>query len=76
MRDLCRLPLERQADREALLAAYFAPAAVPGVARRSYELARRSFLGKNRAKTRLRALLVARGHGRREERDRDDRRHD
>ncbi|MDQ1347464.1 MAG: hypothetical protein QG573_835 [Acidobacteriota bacterium] len=58
MRDLCRLPLERQADREALLAAYFAPAAVPGVARRSYELARRSFLGKNRAKTRLRGALA------------------
>ncbi len=58
MRDLCRLPLERQADREALLAAYFAPAAVPGAARRSYELARRSFLGKNRAKTRLRGALA------------------
>ena len=58
MRDLCRLPLERQADREALLAAYFAPAAVPGAARRSYELARRSFLSKNRAKTRLRGALA------------------
>ena len=58
MRDLCRLPLERPGDREALLAAYFAPDAVPAAARRSYELARRSFLGKNRAKSGLRGALA------------------
>jgi hypothetical protein len=58
MRDLCRLPLERPGDREALLTAYFAPDAVPAAARRSYELARRSFLGKNRAKSGLRGALA------------------
>ena len=58
MRDLCRLPLEHAADRELLLAAYFAPGGVPEAARRSYELARRGFLGKNRLKARLRGALA------------------
>ena len=58
MRDLCRLPLERQGDRDLLLAAYFEPEAVPAAARRSYELARRGFLGKNRAKSGLRGALA------------------
>lgn len=58
MRDLCRLPLEIAADRERLLTAYFAPLAVPATARRRYELARRSFLGKNRLKANLRGALV------------------
>ncbi|MEO8275115.1 MAG: lipopolysaccharide kinase InaA family protein [Thermoanaerobaculia bacterium] len=58
MRDLCRLPLELAADRELLLAAYFSPAPVPEPARASYELARRSFLGKNRLKARLRGGLT------------------
>lgn len=58
MRDLCRLPLERPDDRELLLTAYFAPGDVPDAARRSYELARRGFLGKNRLKARLRGALA------------------
>lgn len=58
MRDLCRLPLEQPADREALLAAYYAPEGVAVSARRSYELARRSFLGKNRLKSTLRGALA------------------
>lgn len=58
MRDLCRLPLDRAADRELLLAAYFAPGAVPEAAKRSYELARRGFLAKNRLKARLRGGLA------------------
>lgn len=58
MRDLCRLPLERGADRDLLLAAYFAPAAVPELARRRYERARRSFLAKTRLKEGLRGALA------------------
>ncbi len=68
MRDLCRLPLERAADRELLLTSYFAPDCVPETARRSYELARRSFLAKIRWKSalrgglaRIRSWLVPRG---------------
>ncbi len=58
MRDLCRLSLTRASDREWLLESYFAPAAVPAVARRSYELSRRSFLAKNRLKSGLRGALA------------------
>lgn len=58
MRDLCRLPLERAADRELLLDAYFAPGAVPDAARQSYDLGRRGFLAKNRLKARLRGGLA------------------
>ena len=58
MRDLCRLPLERGADRDLLLAAYFSPAAVPEPARRRYERARRSFLANTRLKERLRGALA------------------
>jgi len=58
MRDLCRLPLEHRADRDLLLAAYFAPLAVPDAARRSYALARGSFLAKTRFKARLRGGLA------------------
>ena len=58
MRDLCRLPLERGDDRELLLSSYFSPQAVPESARRSYELARRSFLAKIRFKTGLRSALA------------------
>ena len=58
MRDLSRLPLQLEADREALLAAYFSPQIVPRGARRSYELARWSFLARNRLKARLRGALA------------------
>ncbi len=58
MRDLCRLPLERAADRELLLAAYFAPDRVPEAARRRYEAARRSFLARARFKERVRGVLT------------------
>ncbi|MEO7974709.1 MAG: lipopolysaccharide kinase InaA family protein, partial [Thermoanaerobaculia bacterium] len=58
MRDLCRLPLDRTDDRDLLLRSYFAPEAVPGSARRSYELARRSFLAKVRGKAWLRGALA------------------
>jgi hypothetical protein len=67
MRDLARLALERRADREALLAAYFG-GAPPLVARVRYELARRAFHGRHRLKNRwrarwakLRSWLVPRG---------------
>jgi hypothetical protein len=57
MRDLCRLPLERAADRELLLAAYFADGLVPESSRRAYEVSRRSFLAKIRFKAGLRGAL-------------------
>lgn len=67
MRDLCRLPLERPADRALLLQSYFGGPPPPG-ARWLYELDRRSFHGRHRWKPRLRAFrarlrswLVARG---------------
>jgi hypothetical protein len=63
MRDLARLPLARTADREVLLAAYFAPAAVPARARRTYETVKRSFEGRHQAKRALRERL-ARWRGR------------
>jgi hypothetical protein len=68
LRDLARLPLVRAVDRALLLAAYFAPAAVPALVRPRYELYQRSFHGRHRWKRRLRggaarvrAWLVPRG---------------
>ena len=60
MRDLARLPLERSEDRARLLAAYFGPESrVPARARLAYELARRVFHGRHRAKNRLRGAWSA-----------------
>jgi hypothetical protein len=60
MRDLARLTLERAADREALLAAYFGGAErLPAGARLRYELARRSFHGRHRWKGRLRGAWAS-----------------
>lgn len=57
MLDLCRLPLDRPADRELLLAAYFEGEIVPARGRAIYERARRRFAAKHRFKNRLRASL-------------------
>ncbi len=57
MRDLCRLPFERQEDRELLLASYFA-GQPPRHARLLYEIDRRSFHGRHRWKPRLRAVVA------------------
>ena len=53
MRDLCRLPLERAADRELLLTTYFG-GPPGGVARALYAIDHWSFHGRHRAKARLR----------------------
>lgn len=68
MLDLCRLPLERAADRERLLAVYFEGETVPPRGRAIYERARRRFAAKHRlknglgaARERLKRWLVPRG---------------
>ncbi len=54
LRDLARLALERAEDRSHLLETYFAPAALPALARTRYDAARVAFHGRHRAKNRLR----------------------
>jgi hypothetical protein len=55
MRDLARLPLEREEDRAQLLTRYFGIAGVPVGAWLRYDLARVGFHGRHRVKSRVRA---------------------